>query len=123
MSFGKRLRDLRQSKKISQTDLGTKIGVKQSMITKYEHGESMPSIEMMISIAKELDVSIDYLVGASAKKDNFDPDNTDIMRTVNLVRPKINGVEVSDEQWELITLFLKGVVKQLEAEGKLPRKD
>lgn len=122
MSFGKRLKELRRSKKISQTDLANQIGVRQSMITQYENSSSMPSIEMMIEIAKYLDVSIDYLVGSSKSKDNFDPDNTDIMRIVNLVRPKLNGVEVNDEQWKMITMFLQSVVKQLEAEGKMPRR-
>lgn len=121
MVFSKKLKELRLSRKWSQTDLCEKIGVRQSMITQYENGSSVPSVEMLITIAEVFDVSIDYLVGASKNKANFESNESDLVRITNLIRPKIKGVPVTDSQWKMINNFLQTVVEQLEEEGKLPR--
>jgi transcriptional regulator with XRE-family HTH domain len=97
------------------------------MITQYENDQKFPSTETLIEIAKIFDVSLDYLVGLSKNKMRFDvqelKEDPDLYRLVNLMRPTIKGVKVSDAEWEMITLFLKTVVKQLEEQGKLPKSD
>jgi transcriptional regulator with XRE-family HTH domain len=54
---------LRKDKKWSQDELAKEIGSSRVMIGKYERGDNMPSIEVIIKLAKAFDVSIDYLVG------------------------------------------------------------
>jgi transcriptional regulator with XRE-family HTH domain len=115
-----RLRELRKRKELSQESLANLLGVSQSAITSYENGKNIPSPDVLKQIAKLFDVSIDYLLGNSDIKANFDENETDLMKIVNLYRPKLNGVEVNDAQWDMITLFLKSVVEQLRAEGKIP---
>jgi transcriptional regulator with XRE-family HTH domain len=119
--FAEKLREIRKEKCLSQNDLATRIGVHQSMITQYENGRSVPSLETLVVIAKTLDVSIDYLVGVSKDKANFNPEEGDLVRISSLVRPKVKGVPVSDTQWKMINNFLQMIVEQLEEEGKIPK--
>ena len=62
--FYKVLKDLRETKGLSQDQLGKALGYKShSIIAQWESGKIFPSIENLISIAKFFDVTIDYLVG------------------------------------------------------------
>lgn len=63
------IKDLRNEHKITQTKLSELIGVTQSAIAKYESGENEPSIEVLIKIAKALNVTTDELLGIQTKKE------------------------------------------------------
>jgi len=63
MSFGKRLIELRKSKKISQVDLANQLSIHKNVLGRYERDQAKPSIEVASKIAKFLGVSLDYLVG------------------------------------------------------------
>ena len=63
MSFGKKIIELRKKLGLSQTALGKKVSVHKNVLGKYERDEVKPSIEVATKLAKELDVSLDYLVG------------------------------------------------------------
>ncbi len=65
ISFGDRLTQVRKQRSISQAELAKKIGVHGAVIGRYERGEVKPSIEVASTIAKALDISLDYLVGNS----------------------------------------------------------
>ncbi|MGI2257542.1 helix-turn-helix domain-containing protein [Candidatus Cardinium hertigii] len=65
MSFGERLTLVRKRKKLSQSDLGKKIGINGDAYGRYERDEVRPTIEMAVKIAKALEVSLDYLTGNS----------------------------------------------------------
>ena len=54
---------LRKEKKWSQSDLATKSGVSREMISKYERGLAIPSLDAAKNIADAFSVSLDYLVG------------------------------------------------------------
>lgn len=59
----RRLKEARLSKKYTQEDLGKLIKVQKSTICHFEKGDRTPSIEMLVLLADELQVSIDYLTG------------------------------------------------------------
>ena len=61
--FGKRLKELRTDKKISQNALSKEIGVSQAAINKWEKGLIVPTIDSAALVAKFFNVSIDYLAG------------------------------------------------------------
>lgn len=65
INFGNNLMLLRRKKKLSQAALGKLIGTSGDVIGRYERGGITPSIEVVIKMAKTLEVSIDYLVGRS----------------------------------------------------------
>ncbi len=66
MTLGEHITTLRKRKKLSQAELGKKIGTSGDIIGKYERDEVKPSIEVVVKIADTLDVSIDFLVGSTS---------------------------------------------------------
>lgn len=61
--LGDRLREARKKSKLTQEALANLIGVKRSVISKYESGAIEPSITQLEKIASALDVSSAYLLG------------------------------------------------------------
>lgn len=59
--IGKRLRELREASRLTQTQVAAIVGVQQSRINRYETGKSTPSPEVFIKYANFFDVSMDYL--------------------------------------------------------------
>ncbi len=63
VEFGRKLRELRKQKGLTQKQLADLIGVKNSIISFYEVGDRTPSPEIIIKLAATLHVSSDYLLG------------------------------------------------------------
>ncbi len=61
--FNKRLNELRKRKGYTQKELATLIGYDQSMVARWEKGESEPTASAIKNIAVLFDVSSDYLLG------------------------------------------------------------
>jgi transcriptional regulator with XRE-family HTH domain len=55
----------RKDKGLSRSELGEKLGTSSAVVGRYERAEMAPSIEVAAKIARELDVSLDYLAGNS----------------------------------------------------------
>lgn len=58
-----RLRELREARKITQSQLGEYIGAKKSAISLWESGKRQPDQETLVRLASYFDVSVDYLLG------------------------------------------------------------
>ena len=56
------IKELRKEKGITQDELATRVGVKRSVISKYESGLITPSILVLEKIAKEIEVDISCLL-------------------------------------------------------------
>lgn len=56
-----RIKELRKSLKLNQTEFGSRIGVKQSAITGYETGIRSPGDAVILSICREFSVSEAWL--------------------------------------------------------------
>lgn len=61
--FNERLRKARNAFGISQKDLAKRLFISQQAYAKYETGASTPNPETLAAIAKEINVSVDYLLG------------------------------------------------------------
>lgn len=61
MAIKDRIRQLRQEKNWSQTQLAQKMGIHQKQVSAYERGRNTPSTEVLIKLADIFDVSLDYL--------------------------------------------------------------
>ena len=62
MFNGKKLRELRKEKNMTQIQLDNAIGFTQKTICSLELGNYQPSLQKVVMIAKYFDVSIDDLV-------------------------------------------------------------
>lgn len=72
--FTERLEQLRRQQKLSQTELGKKIGIHFAHISRYERGITMPAAATLRRLAEALGVSVDYLINGTtqeAAKANF----------------------------------------------------
>lgn len=65
----KRIRELRQQKGETQTKVSTILGIEQSYYSKIELGKHEISIKDLIRIAEYFNVSIDYIVERTNKKE------------------------------------------------------
>jgi transcriptional regulator with XRE-family HTH domain len=71
MTFGERLRYLREEKELRQQDLAEYLNISTRMIGYYESDQHFPSdAQMIIKLAKFFDVSLDYLFGISDIRNN-----------------------------------------------------
>ena len=52
-----RIKALRKSQKLTQTEFGARIGIKGTTVTGYESGNRTPSDAMILSICREFNVS------------------------------------------------------------------
>lgn len=69
MTFGERLRELREDKGITQKQLGALLGVSGRQVGNYEADNTFPRDEIMFrSILSIFDVSADYILGLSQVK-------------------------------------------------------
>lgn len=58
-----RLKQRREALGFSQRDLNERLGWKSNYASKYERGESIPSVDNIAKLAQELDTSTDWLLG------------------------------------------------------------
>jgi len=65
LSFGERLRLLREEKELNQTQLGQAVNMTQRKISYLENDKYEPSMEDIQVICRNFHVSADYLLGFS----------------------------------------------------------
>lgn len=87
MYFGIRLKELRTQKHITQQELADKVDLVKSSISAYEKSLKYPSVEVLIKLCNYFNVSSDYLLGLSDKKE-------------------IKKYDLTEEQIELITKMI-----------------
>ena len=63
-----RMKELRESRKISQQSMSFICNVSQAMISKYELGQAEPDLKTLALVAKHFCVTVDYLIGVSDDK-------------------------------------------------------
>ena len=69
MNFSVRLKELRQSKNLTQKQMAGQFGQSVRAYQYYESGERYPEFLHLIALADFFDVSLDYLVGRSDVKE------------------------------------------------------
>lgn len=57
------LRTIRKKRHKNQLNVAIAVGVSQEIISMYENGVTVPSIDVLIKLAKYLETSTDYLLG------------------------------------------------------------
>ena len=65
---GNLIRYLREEKRLSQSQLGEKIGVSNKTISKWENGRGYPDTLILLSLAKELEITVDELLKGELNK-------------------------------------------------------
>lgn len=60
--FGKRLKEFRKRRNLTQKDVVSKIGVSEQALSKWENGECLPDVYNLILLARVLSISVDCLL-------------------------------------------------------------
>lgn len=58
-----KLRELRNSTHLSQTEFAKQFNLTQGTYSNYENGTTQPDLSILVEIAEKYQVSLDYLVG------------------------------------------------------------
>jgi transcriptional regulator with XRE-family HTH domain len=132
IGFGQRMRELRESKKLTQAELARLCELGESTISFYESGKREPSYKVLLCIAEKLGTTPNYLLTdktADAEGEWWDKDNppSDI-DLENFIREQPNlrifGDPVSEEIKDDMMLALRTVwevLKKDRAAKKLPK--
>ena len=63
INIGKRIKEIRIESGLSQERFGNILSVSQDTVSLWEKGKSVPTAEYLIAMAKQFDVSSDYILG------------------------------------------------------------
>ena len=63
--FGEQIKKLRTNKGWNQIELASKLSVTKQSVSNWENENIMPSVDMLIKIAKLFNVTTDFLLGLS----------------------------------------------------------
>jgi transcriptional regulator with XRE-family HTH domain len=114
--IGKRLRQLRNEKKISQEELSRLINISRPTYAQYEIDRRVPEYNTLERLADYFNVSLDYLVGRSEyrslMKDNhwifseIDLSNEEMLDKVPMV---YEGIELTIEEKKEFMAIYRGI--------------
>lgn len=70
ITLADRLKEIRKSNNLTQTELGKILGVGKTTISMYENGNSTPNDEIKLKISDYFNISLDYLLGKTNIKNH-----------------------------------------------------
>ena len=92
-TFGKKLRECREAKNLSQKDLAALLKTFYSVIGQYECDEMILSIQVAKNIAKILDTTVGYILGETEQVNIFkDPTMLNRYNDIEKLNPKIKSI-------------------------------
>lgn len=101
MNYGERLKELRLSRDLKQSDLADILDVSTSAVGSYERCERQPSFELLHKYAKYFNVSMDYILCNSEEKLTLEAyralDTIDLKEILANNSVTLAGVELSPE--------------------------
>ena len=83
--LGKKIRELRKEKGLTQKELSERIGVSESTVKKWEQDQVEPNANAIMSLIVFFNVTADYLFGRSSKYDLIEQDK-DLQRVIEVVK-------------------------------------
>lgn len=105
------IKNLRKEKGLSQEELAIKLNVVRQTVSKWERGLSVPDSSMLITLAEELDTSVNVLLGESVE-DKTLKDDVDIktiaerLEVINLQLARRSEMKIKLVRWILILLCI-----------------
>lgn len=115
MSIGKKMRELRQNKKMSLRELGEAVNINYSHLSRIELGKKNPSLELIEIIAKYYDVPMSYFFDNEHADEEFTDAEKELLENLELpleeIRKKykltLEGRPLTDEDLQEMIAYLK----------------
>lgn len=115
-TIGVRLRELRQSAKLSQAKIAAVVGSRQSAIARFESGEAHVPEDVVVRYADYFDVSLDYIFG---RTDNPQGKLYEGKMKIEKVYPEMDKfIEMCFEPGSPINERLKEALREMLKEGQ-----
>lgn len=106
IKIGALLKELRKERKLTQEEIAGKFGVSQRSVSRWENGNTMPDISILIELADFYDVDLREILKGERKAENMD---ADLKETLEMVSDYTN-----EEKKEIArSLIVKTVVTVL----------
>lgn len=83
--MNERIKLLRKSLNMNQTDFGNKVGIKQTTVAGYENGIRTPTDAVILSICREFDVSEEWLRTGNGEMKLISSTDDEVMKYVGLL--------------------------------------
>ena len=83
IKIGGFLKDLRKEKGITQEQLAEKLGVSGRTISRWETGNNMPDISLLVEIAEYFDVSIPEIIKGKRKSEDMKEETKEVAETMS----------------------------------------
>ncbi len=113
--FGKRLREIRQSRGLTQIDLGEKVGVSNRVIAYYEEDGAQPPGPMLVDLARALRTSVDQLLGMKRFTETASP------KTARLVNRLRRIEELPTAEQRAVLRYLDALLERNRVSGRRSR--
>lgn len=100
MAFGDKLREILEQRELLQVDFAKKMNVSKSSLNSYINNHQLPNILLVRDMAKELGVSVDYLLDYQPNSENVavSPKEAELVRDFRAL---------SNEQRNMIAALVK----------------
>ena len=109
--IGSFLRELRNEKNLSQEKLAEEFGVTSRSISRWENGNTMPDISIIIELADFYDVDIREIIHGERKSENMDKELKDTLVTVADYTNNENGkVMQSAVNMAIVASIIFGII-------------
>lgn len=107
MTFGEKLKQIRETKRLGVNQLALKSGVSASQISRFENGKRKdPQIDTAKKLAKALDVSVTELIGNGDRQESKEKERTLDYDPNLLVAAHIDD-DVSEQDMEDILRYIE----------------
>ncbi|MCL2512913.1 MAG: helix-turn-helix domain-containing protein [Oscillospiraceae bacterium] len=113
------LRKIRQLNRLTQKQVAEAISIERSTYTRYETGDSLPTVAVLSKISRIYNVSIDYLFGNTAFPEPVFADSTGSYNAENLIYDASMSNLTKEEKEFLISFRL---IRDKKAAVKILRK-
>ena len=97
MTLSEKIMNLRKKNGWSQEELAERLDISRQSVSKWESGESVPTLEKIIKISEIFDVSTDYLLKDDFKEEKFDRNESSIYMNKIEESSYINNRNISSD--------------------------
>lgn len=119
MGFATRLRKTREARGLTQRELGDRIKMEPTQVTRYERGQFLPNAETLVSIAQVLQVSLDFLLtGETDGESRHELPISD----VPLLERFRDAQKLSKRDREAVLLLIDSVLARSDVESRLRKR-
>ncbi|MBM7641942.1 helix-turn-helix transcriptional regulator [Streptococcus loxodontisalivarius] len=71
MNFSQQIKSLRAKHKMTQQEMADRLGISRQAISNWENDRNLPDIEMLISLSRTFDISLDELILGESNMTNM----------------------------------------------------